>query len=110
MKEFKDKVAVITGGASGVGRCIALALAKEGANVVIGDVDTKELNNTVNEILSLGYYATGQYADVTNPKSMQDLVDTSVQEFGDIHLVFANAGVGTGEGGNLWEYDLKDWE
>ncbi|CAA0080231.1 Putative oxidoreductase SadH [Zhongshania aliphaticivorans] len=110
MKNFKSKVAVITGGASGVGRAIAHALAKEGAKVVISDIEEKALDRTITELEGLGCECMAQRADVTNADSMKALVEAVMARFGAIHLVFANAGVGTGEAGNMWDYELNDWE
>ncbi|WP_022958031.1 SDR family NAD(P)-dependent oxidoreductase [Spongiibacter tropicus] len=110
MQEFNNKVAVITGGASGVGRALALALANEGAKVVIADIETQALERGVAELTEMGCECLGQRADVTDPASMQALAEAAWKKFGAVHLVFANAGVGTGEGGNMWDYNLNDWE
>ena len=110
MKDFKDRVAVITGGASGVGRSLAFALGREGAKVVLGDVDERALEETVAGLRAEGIDAIGERADVTSAASMQALADRAFGEFGGVQLVFANAGIGAGEGGNMWEYDLNDWE
>lgn len=110
MKNFQDKVAVITGGASGVGRALAFELAREGARVVISDIEVSALEQTIADIKAEGLQCAGQIADVTNGDSMKALAASIKEQFGAIHLVFANAGVGTGEGGMMWEYDLNDWE
>lgn len=110
MKDFKDKVAVITGGASGVGRALAEALAKEGAKVVVSDVEAKALDDVITSLKAEGYECFGQKADVTSGDSMKALADATLEQYGAIHMVFANAGVGTGEGGMMWEYDMNDWE
>jgi NAD(P)-dependent dehydrogenase (short-subunit alcohol dehydrogenase family) len=110
MKNFKNKVAVITGGASGVGRAIGHLLAKQGAKVVLSDIEEQALERTVNELVALGAECIGQVADVSNADSVAALAAKAFDHFGAAHLVFANAGVGTGEGGSMWEYDLNDWE
>lgn len=110
MQDFNNKVAVITGGASGVGRALALQLAQQGAKVLIADIERKALEKTVGELLETGSDCSGQIADVTSADSMAELARTAFERYGEVHLVFANAGVGTGEGGNMWEYDLNDWE
>ncbi len=110
MQEFNNKVAVITGGASGVGRALALALANEGAKVVIADIEAQALERGVAELTEMGCECLGQRADVTDPASMQALAEAAWKKFGAVHRVFANAGVGTGEGGNMWDYNLNDWE
>lgn len=110
MQDFKDKVAVITGGAGGVGRAIGLALAKEGAKVVISDIEDGAIEKTVADIKALGADVIGVKGDVTQLESMQNLCEQAVGQFGDIHLVFANAGIGAGEFGNLWDYSENDWK
>lgn len=109
MQDFKDKVAIITGGAGGVGRAIGLALAREGAKIVVADIEAQATEDTVNEIKALGAEAIGLYADVTKVESMKQAQADAVAAFGDYHLVFANAGIGAGEFGMLWDYDDNDW-
>ena len=110
MQDFNDKTAVITGGAGGVGRCIGLALAREGAKIVVADIEQEAINATVAEIEKVGGSAIGVVADVTKPDSMQALADKAVETYGAVHLVFANAGIGAGEFGNLWDYSENDWQ
>ncbi|NIB40279.1 SDR family NAD(P)-dependent oxidoreductase, partial [Pseudomaricurvus alkylphenolicus] len=109
MEHFKDKVAVITGGASGVGRSIGLALAREGAKIVIADVEMGAIEKTVADAKAIGGDALGIVADVSKADSMCALAKKSIEAYGDIHLVFANAGIGAGEVGNLWDYHDNDW-
>ena len=110
MQDFNNKVAVITGGAGGVGRAISLALAKEGAKIFVSDIEDGAIEKTVNDIKALGAEAIGVKADVSNMESMQGLCTQTIETFGDIHLVFANAGIGAGEFGNLWDYSDSDWK
>ncbi|MBD2858771.1 SDR family NAD(P)-dependent oxidoreductase [Spongiibacter sp. KMU-158] len=110
MQNFQNKVAVITGGASGVGRAIARLLAGEGAKIAIADIEANALDRTVSELAEQGCECMGQRADVTDQASMNALADAVMAKFGQIDLVFANAGVGTGEAGNMWEYEKNDWE
>jgi len=109
MKDFSGKVAVITGAASGVGRAIALNLAKEGAKIIISDIEQSKLNIVLDELLSIGCNAVAFCADVSSDESMSKLAHDSQEVFGVIHLFFANAGIGTGEAGNMWDFDLNDW-
>lgn len=110
MKDFTDKVAVITGGASGVGRSLAFALGARGAKVVIGDVDTAAMEQVSADLEAAGIAARVVHCDVTQLASQNALADAAVEAFGGIHLVFANAGIGAGESGALWEYSEKDWQ
>ncbi|MGI9276082.1 MAG: SDR family NAD(P)-dependent oxidoreductase [Endozoicomonas sp.] len=110
MKDFNNKVAVITGGASGVGKAIAQLLAKEGARIVVSDIEATALGKTVDEMQAEGFDCMGHQADVTSEESMNALAKAAVDKYGAIHLVFANAGVGTGEAGMMWEYQENDWE
>ncbi len=109
MKDFTDKLAVITGGASGVGRSIAFALGKRGARIVISDVDQGALEATSQALTDAGITARGVYCDVTSMDSCQALADSALETHGGIDLVFANAGIAAGEAGALWEYSEKDW-
>lgn len=110
MKDFSNKVAVITGGASGVGRALAMALAAEGAKVAIADIEQGALDRTITELEAANCECMALRADVTDGDSMKALVAAVVDRFEHIDLVFANAGVGTGEAGNMWDYNLNDWE
>ena len=110
MKDFTDKVAVITGGASGVGRSLAFSLGRRGARVVVGDVDRAALNATIDGLQAENIKAIGGICDVTSVDSLNALADKAQSEFGGIHLVFANAGISAGESGAMWEYSDKDWQ
>lgn len=110
MKDFKDKVAVITGGASGVGRALGDALAAEGAKIVLADVDEKGLETAVAALNSRGTPAIGVRTDVSRQEDLDNLADKAFAEFGAVHLMFANAGIGAGEAGDMWDYNLNDWK
>jgi NAD(P)-dependent dehydrogenase (short-subunit alcohol dehydrogenase family) len=110
MQDFNNKTAVITGGAGGVGRAIAQLIGKEGAKVVVSDIEEGKLNATVAELVDSGIDAIGVVADVTNQDSMNALAKAAQEKYGELHVVFANAGVGTGEAGNMWEYQENDWK
>jgi NAD(P)-dependent dehydrogenase (short-subunit alcohol dehydrogenase family) len=110
MKDFTDKVAVITGGASGVGRSLAFALGRRGAKIVVGDVDREALPRVAADLADEGIAAIAEFCDVTSVESLTAVADKAMAEFGGIHLVFANAGIGAGESGSLWEYSDKDWQ
>lgn len=106
MEDFAGKVAVITGGASGVGRAIGARLAREGAKVVLADIDQGRLDATVAEIGA----AAGITVDVTKEASVDALADAVYDRFGAAHVVFNNAGVGLGEAKReIWTLPLNDW-
>ncbi|MEQ9464875.1 MAG: SDR family NAD(P)-dependent oxidoreductase [Haliea sp.] len=110
MRDFKDKVAVITGGASGVGRSLAFALGRRGARIVIGDVDAAAMEAIDRDLAAEGIEARVASCDVTNVASLENLADIAAEHFGGIQLVFANAGIGAGESGAMWDYSEKDWQ
>lgn len=110
MQDFNNKVVVVTGGASGVGRAISELLASEGAKIVVADVDAAAMDDTVAGIVAKGGEAIAQRTDVTQQDSVNALAEKAFSHFGGVHLVFANAGIGAGEGGNMWEYNANDWQ
>jgi len=110
MDDFSGKTAVITGGASGVGRSIGKALAARGAHIVVADVDRAALDDTVTALHDAGTKVLGCVCDVTDPDNCSELANRAFDEFGAVHLVFANAGIGAGETGPIWEYSDKDWQ
>ncbi|MFZ5704544.1 MAG: SDR family NAD(P)-dependent oxidoreductase [Pseudomonadota bacterium] len=110
MRDFKDKVAVITGGASGVGRAIGAKLAAEGATVVLADIDQAKLDATAAEIAVEGATVVGLTVDVTKEASVEALAQQVYDRFGAAHLLFNNAGVGLGEARKaIWTLPVNDW-
>ena len=106
MRDFTGKVAVITGGASGVGRAIGARLVREGARVVLADIDQARLDTVAGEIGA----EAGIVVDVTKEASVDALADQVFDRFGAAHLVFNNAGVGLGEAKRkIWDLPLNDW-
>ena len=110
MRDFNGKVAVITGGASGVGRSLAFALGRKGAKVVVGDVDNNAMAAVAKDLAAAGIDALVAHCDVTSVDSLNALADAAAAKFGGLDLVFANAGIGAGESGAMWEYSEKDWQ
>jgi NAD(P)-dependent dehydrogenase (short-subunit alcohol dehydrogenase family) len=108
MKTFKDKVAVITGGASGLGREFANLAAREGMKLVLADVQRDALDRAVAELQAGGANVIAAVCDVRKGEQVQELADAAIAEFGAVHLVFNNAGVGSG--GLIWENTEADWE
>lgn len=93
MLDLSGKAAVITGAGSGIGRGIALALAKEGADVVASDLFMERAEETAGMVRELGRKALAQRADVREPESVQALADAAVREFGRLDVCVANAGI-----------------
>ena len=108
MKNFKGKVAVITGAASGFGREFAIAGAALGMKLVLADVQQLPLDATVAELAATGADVVGLRCDVSKGEEVEALAQSALNRFGGINLLFNNAGVGSG--GLIWENTVKDWE
>jgi NAD(P)-dependent dehydrogenase (short-subunit alcohol dehydrogenase family) len=108
MKNFKNKVAVITGGASGFGREFANIGANLGMKLVLADVQQDALDKTKTELEAQGAQVLAVRCDVRKAEQVQALADAAMDRFGAVHLVFNNAGVGSG--GLIWENSVADWE
>lgn len=108
MKNFKDKVAVITGGASGLGREFANTGAQLGMKLVLADVQQDALDQAKAELEAQGAEVLAMLCDVRKGEQVQALADATMARFGAVHLVFNNAGVGSG--GLIWENTEADWE
>ncbi len=107
MKEFKDKVAVITGAASGIGLGIARRAAKEGMKVVLADIEAECLSQTEEELKSSGASVISVLTDVSKAEDVEALAQKTLDAFGEVHLLCNNAGVAAG--GLLWETQITDW-
>lgn len=110
MQDFNGKVAVITGGASGVGRSLAFSLGRLGAKIVVGDVDQSAMAQILTDLGSENIEAIVEPCDVTSVDSLNQLAEKAEATFDRIDLVFANAGIGAGESGAIWDYSVKDWQ
>jgi len=109
MKSLENKVAIVTGAASGIGKATAILLAAEGAKVVVSDIDEKQGNQAVEEIKSKGSEALFVRADSSSPEDNKALVDRTLEHFGALHIAVNNAGIG-GPLSKTGEYPLDGWE
>lgn len=108
MKEFAGKVAVITGGASGIGRAIAEWCIHARVKVVLADIDEETLSRTGEELKALGGTVVCVRTDVAKRGDVEALARQTLDAFGGVHLLFNNAGVAAG--GAPWEATWNDWE
>ncbi|MCM3440469.1 SDR family oxidoreductase [Metabacillus halosaccharovorans] len=91
--KLQNKVTVVTGAASGMGKEIAVLYAKEGAKVVVSDINDQAANATVEEIKSAGGEAIAVLANVAKEEDIQNLIDTAVQTYGTVDVLVNNAGI-----------------
>ncbi|MBI2766674.1 MAG: SDR family NAD(P)-dependent oxidoreductase [Chloroflexi bacterium] len=108
MEEFRDKVAVITGGASGIGLATAKALAGEGMKLVLADIEQTALDRAVPDVAALGVECIGVKTDVGERPEVIALANTAWSHFGAVHVLFNNAGVAVA--GPIAEMKHADWE
>jgi NAD(P)-dependent dehydrogenase (short-subunit alcohol dehydrogenase family) len=107
--EFEGKTAVVTGGGSGIGKAVAIALAAGGANVVVNDLKVEVAQAVVDEITAAGGQATAMAGDVGNPDDVKAAVDAAVTTYGGLNLAFNNAGIG-GPSGLLADIDIAGYQ
>jgi NAD(P)-dependent dehydrogenase (short-subunit alcohol dehydrogenase family) len=119
MQEFRGKVAVVTGAASGMGRAFAERFAREGMRVVLADVEQTALQRAVDELRAAGHEVRGVVTDVSKPDAVENLAHEALAAFGKIHVVCNNAGVNGGRGHTrsilsdppaIWEASIQDWQ
>ena len=105
---ISDSVAVVTGGASGIGKGIVGALLRHGAKVVIADIEQSAIDETVAEMSAHGD-VTGIRTDITDEASVKALADAAYERHGKVNLLYNNAGVTSGGGGKPWQQEPNDW-
>lgn len=109
LRELSDRVAVVTGGAGGIGRALGERCAAEGMKVVLADLDEPALDRTVKELSGRSLPVIGVATDVTSLESVERLRDVTLERFGGVHLLCNNAGIPSGSDGQLWEHHMNDW-
>ena len=107
MKTLRDRVAAVTGAASGLGRAMALAFAREGMHVALADVDEQGLSETRSAVLALGVKSFSQRVDVARSEELEAFAGRTQSELGAAHLVCNNAGVAVS--GAVWENSEDEW-
>ena len=108
MKDVMDKVAVVTGAASGIGRGMAQSFVAAGMKVVLSDVEPAPLAATCKELQALGADVHAVVTDVSKPDHVSALAQQSLSRYGAVHVLCNNAGVGT-EARPSWSASLDDW-
>ena len=104
------KVAMVTGGGSGIGRAIVLALAREGADILIPDIQMANAEAVVREVQGLGRTSIAQLVDVSNEAEIQTSIHDGIQAFGQIDILVNNAGVNPGLGLPFTRQVEADWD
>ncbi len=107
-KRLSGKVAVITGGARGIGEGIAYRYAEEGASIIIADLKEKEATETISRIESFGSKAIFVKTDVADPASIEDMVNKTIKTFGKIDILVNNAGISLMK--KITEASVEDWD
>ncbi len=105
---LKGKTAIITGSGRGIGRAIALAMAEQGANIVVNDVNMESAGEVVAEIEAMGRQAIAVKADVTSEEQIKEMIETCINRFGKLDILVNNAGII--QTLPVTEIDGKDWD
>ena len=115
MQDFEGRVAVVTGGASGIGRAMAERFGQEGMKVILADIEEDALEATVAELRRAELEVTGVICDVSSADAVQHLADEALATYGGVHVLCNNAGIAAGGAiiGDrqqyVWEQPLSDW-
>ena len=109
MFKFEGRTAVISGGAEGIGLSIAKALGEQKMNIVLADIDEKNLLKSSAELESLGIPVLGALLDVADEMQWKSVADKAIEKFGKVHIVVNNAGVG-GDSGPIENQETEGWQ
>ena len=109
MFKFEGRTAVISGGAEGIGLSIAKALGEQKMNIVLADIDKKNLLKSTSELESLGIPVLGALLDVADEMQWKSVADKAIEKFGKVHIVVNNAGVG-GDSGPIENQETEGWQ
>jgi NAD(P)-dependent dehydrogenase (short-subunit alcohol dehydrogenase family) len=110
MQDITNKVAVVSGGAGGIGRAMGEVFGAAGMKIVLADVQPEPLAKTVAELKADGIDVIGVPTDVSIYDSVCALRDAAIEAYGAVHVLCNNAGIGAGAEGKMWEHELRDWE
>jgi NAD(P)-dependent dehydrogenase (short-subunit alcohol dehydrogenase family) len=109
MFKFEGRTAVISGGAEGIGLSIAKALGEQKMNIVLADIDEKNLLKSTAELESEGIPVLGALLDVADEMQWKSVADKAIEKFGKVHMVVNNAGVG-GDSGSIENQETEGWQ
>ena len=111
MRNFEGKTAVVTGAASGIGKALAEKFAQEKMQVVLADIEEEALEKTVDNLRQYQHRVIGVKTDVLIEESIDELFAKATEEYGNIHILCNNAGIGANSGNKaIWEIDKHDWD
>jgi len=112
MNEFSDKVAVITGAASGIGRGLAEKFLREGMKIVLADIELDALSQAEKELKEISPHVLAVLTDVSKIGAVKALAQKTIDHFGAVHILCNNAGVGfaTKSSTTVWENSLSEWK
>jgi 3-oxoacyl-[acyl-carrier protein] reductase len=107
-KVLKNRVAVITGSGAGIGKSTALAMAQEGAKIVVNDVTAEDAEAVAEKITACSSEAISFVGDISDFKTVEKLIRTAIDTFGKIDILHNNAGIVTDH--PIWEFTERDWD